>query len=118
MTFAKDALPPAKAFWSVSMYDGKTQLFLDNPLDRYLLNSTTMDDYVRGEDEELVLHISKNSPSSDLEPNWLPAPDGAFYLVMRLYGPEQAVLEGEWTPPPLVKAAAPSAGTATAAEPD
>jgi hypothetical protein len=118
LTFAKDDLPPAKSFWSVTMYDGKTQLFIENPLDRYLLNSTMIDQFVRGDDGSLVLHISKDSPGKELEPNWLPAPDGPFYVVMRLYGPEQAALEGEWTPPPLVKAAAPSAGTATAAEPD
>jgi hypothetical protein len=86
------------------MYDGKTQLFIENPLERYLLNSTTMDDYVRGENEELVLHISKDSPGKDLEPNWLPAPDGPFYLVMRLYGPEAEALDGTWAPPPLVRA--------------
>ena len=40
LSFEKDALPPVKAFWSVTMYDGKTQLFIDNPLDRYLLSST------------------------------------------------------------------------------
>jgi hypothetical protein len=80
-----------------------TQLFIDNPLDRYLLNSTTMDDYVRGEDEELVFIISKDSPGKDLEPNWLPAPDGPFYAVMRLYGPEEAALSGDWTPPALEK---------------
>jgi hypothetical protein len=104
LTFGKDALPPAKSFWSVTMYDGKTQLFIENPLERYLLNSTTMDDYVRGENEELVLHISKDSPGKDLEPNWLPAPDGPFYLVMRLYGPEAEALDGTWAPPPLVRA--------------
>jgi len=104
LTFAKDAFPPVKAFWSVTMYDGETQFFIDNPLDRYLLNSTTMDDYVRGKNEELVLHISKDSPGKDLDPNWLPAPDGPFYVVMRLYGPEADALDGTWTPPPLVRA--------------
>ena len=103
LTFARDALPPAKSFWSLTMYDGKTQLFIDNLLDRYLLNSTTMDDYVRGEDDELVFIISKDSPGKDLEPNWLPAPDGPFYAVMRLYGPEEAALSGDWTPPALEK---------------
>jgi hypothetical protein len=104
LTFEKDALPPVKAFWSVSMYDGKTQLFIENSLDRYLLNSSSLEDYVRGEDGSLVLHISKDSPGKDLEPNWLPAPDGPFYLVMRLYGPEEAALEGRWSPPGVKKA--------------
>ena len=112
LTFEKDALPPVKAFWSVTMYDGKTQLFIDNPLDRYLINSTNVDGYVRGEDGSLVFHISKESPGKDLEANWLPAPDGPFYLVMRLYGPGPEVLSGGWSPPAVMKATA----TATSSE--
>lgn len=103
ITFEKDALPPVKAFWSVTMYDGSTQLFIKNPLNRYLLNSTMMDDYILGANGSLTLYIQKDSPGKDLEPNWLPAPDGPFYCVMRLYGPEQSVLDGEWSEPPLVK---------------
>jgi len=103
LTFAKAALPPAKSFWSVTMYDGKTQLFIKNPLDRYLLNSAMIDQFVRSDDGKLVLYISKDSPGKDLETNWLPAPDGPFYVVMRLYGPEAKALDGIWTPPPLVR---------------
>jgi len=99
LTFAADELPPVKAFWSLTMYDGKTQLFVRNPLQRYLLNSTMSDDYVYGDDGSLTLYISKDSPGADREPNWLPAPDGPFYMVMRLYGPEPDVLQGQWTPP-------------------
>ncbi|MEE4218192.1 MAG: DUF1254 domain-containing protein [Xanthomonadales bacterium] len=99
MTFQEDVLPPVKAFWSLTMYDGKTQLFIENPLDRYLLSSEMMEQFKREEDGSLVLHIGKDSPGPDLESNWLPAPDGPFYMIMRLYGPEQAALEGLWTPP-------------------
>jgi hypothetical protein len=102
LTFEDGNLPPAKAFWSLTMYDGKTQLFVSNPLERYLLNSTTMEDYVLEDDGSLVLHISTESPGDALEANWLPAPDGPFYLVLRLYGPEPDVLDGAWTPPGLV----------------
>ena len=101
MTFAKEQLPPIKAFWSLTMYDGTTQLLVDNPLDRYLLNSTMTDQFVRQEDGSLVLYIQSRSPGQELEANWLPAPEGPFYLVMRLYGPEPAALEGSWTPPAL-----------------
>jgi len=99
MTFQKDVLPPVKAFWSLTMYDGKTQLFIENPLDRYLLSSEMMEQFKQEEDGSLVLHIGKDSPGQDLESNWLPAPDGPFYMTMRLYGPEKSALEGRWTPP-------------------
>ena len=103
LTFQKDELPPVKSFWSLSMYDGKTQLFIDNPLNRYLLNSNSINDFVYGEDGSLTLYVQKDSPGKELEANWLPAPDGPFYSVLRLYGPKETALSGEWVNPPLVK---------------
>jgi hypothetical protein len=102
MTFAESQQPPVQAFWSVTMYDGTTQLFIDNPIDRYLLNSTMMDDFRFNDDGSLTLLVQRDSPGADMDSNWLPAPDGPFYLVMRLYGPEAEALEGTWTPPPVV----------------
>ena len=101
MTFPKDDLPPVKAFWSLTIYDGKTQLFIENPIDRYLLSSVMLDSFKLEGDGSLVLHVSKESPGQDLEANWLPAPDGPFYLTMRLYGPAPEALDGTWTPPPV-----------------
>jgi len=103
VTFKEGTLPPVKAFWSLTMYDGKTQLFIDNPLDRYLLNSTMMEQFQVAKDGSLTLYIQKDSPGEEKESNWLPAPDGPFYMVLRLYGPEQAALEGEWTSPSVEK---------------
>jgi len=103
LTFKKDELPPVNAFWSLSMYDGKTQLFINNQLDRYLLNSNNMEAYEYNDDGSLTLYIQIESPGKELEPNWLPAPDGPFYCVMRLYGPKQEALLGEWVNPPMVK---------------
>jgi hypothetical protein len=104
LTFQKDNLPPVKAFWSLTMYDGKTQLFIHNPLNRYLLNSNMKDDFVYGKDGSLTLYIQKDSPGKELESNWLPAPDGPFYMVLRLYGPKEEALEGKWINPLMVKA--------------
>jgi len=104
VTFPKGELPPVKAFWSLTMYDGKTQLLIENPLDRYLLKAEMMDGFKREADGSMVLCIRKDSPGKDLESNWLPAPDGPFYLTMRLYGPEKVALEGQWTPPKVKKA--------------
>jgi hypothetical protein len=103
IVFEADQLPPVSAFWSLTMYDGKTQLLIENPLNRYLLNSTMMKQFKLGEDGSLTLYIQKDSPGKELEANWLPAPDGPFYTVMRLYGPKTEALEGKWVNPPLVK---------------
>jgi len=103
LTFKQGDLPPVKAFWSLTMYDGKTQLLIDNPLNRYLLNSPMMDDFVMNEDGSLTLYIQKVSPGTVLEANWLPAPDGPFYAVLRLYGPEEEALQGTWVNPQMIK---------------
>ena len=103
MKFAAGELPPVKAFWSLSMYDGPTQLFIDNSLDRYLLNSAMTGSFIYEDDGSLLIYIQKDPPPNGLESNWLPAPDGPFYLVLRLYWPEQRVLDGGWTAPALRK---------------
>jgi hypothetical protein len=101
LRFAKGNLPPNKAFWSLTMYDGKTQLLVANPLERYLLNSTTLKSYRYGPDGSLTFYIQKNSPGHDKEPNWLPTPNGPFYAVYRVYMPGEAVLSGTWKKPPM-----------------
>lgn len=101
VTFPEGQLPPVKAFWSLTMYDGKTQLLIDNPLNRYLLNSAMLKEFVYGKDGSLTLYIQKDSPSKALENNWLPAPDGSFNCIMRLYGPDESVLKGVWQNPPM-----------------
>ena len=103
LTFKSEDLPPVKSFWSLSMYDGKTQLFIENLLDRYLLNSTMMDQFKKDTNGSITFYIQKDSPGKDKESNWLPAPDGPLYMVMRLYGPEPDALEGRWTPPKVEK---------------
>lgn len=103
ITFAKDKLPPVSAFWSLTMYDGKTQLLVENKLNRYLLNSPMMNDFKKDKDGSITFYIQKISPGKNLETNWLPAPDGPFYAVLRLYGPEDAALSGVWVNPPMVK---------------
>jgi len=103
MKFAAGGLPPAKAFWSLSMYDGPTQLFIENPLDRYLVNSAMSEDFVYENDGSLEIHVRKDSLGGERESNWLPAPDGPFYLVLRLYLPEQHALDGEWVAPALTR---------------
>jgi hypothetical protein len=83
------------------MYDGKTQLLVANPLKRYLLNSTTLDSYKYSTDGSLALYISHTNPGSVKESNWLPAPDGPFYAVFRVYMPGDVVINGTWKKPKM-----------------
>src|ERR1700722_8762791 len=99
--FAQGAIPEYHAFWSLTMYDGKTQLLVANPIQRYLLNSTTLKSYKYGADGSLTFYVQKNSPGKDKESNWLPAPNGPFYCVYRVYMPGEAVLNGTWKKPPM-----------------
>jgi len=103
LTFQKDELPPVNAFWSFSMYDGITQLFIHNELDRYLLTSNMLNDFVYNEDGSLTFYIQEDAPKDALRPNWLPAPSGPFYCTMRLYGPKEEALNGAWVNPPMKK---------------
>jgi hypothetical protein len=109
VTFAAGQFPPVNAFWSVTMYDGKTQLLIKNPINRYLINSPMLPGMKKNPDGSLTLCIQKDSPGTGKQSNWLPAPDGPIYLVMRLYWPKQtppSILpsgEGEWKPPALVQ---------------
>jgi len=104
--FAQGGLPPNKAFWSLTMYDGKTQLLVANPLKRYLLNSTTLQSYKYGPDGSLTFYIQRDSPGKDKESNWLPAPDGPFYAIYRVYMPGEAVINGTWKKPQMHAVAA------------
>jgi len=105
LTFAKDSLPPVNAFWSITMYDGKTQLLVANPINRYLINSPMLPGMKKNPDGSLTIYIQKDSPGKAKEANWLPAPDGPIYMAMRLYWPKEtppSILppgEGSWSPP-------------------
>ena len=99
LTFPPGQLPPANAFWSVTMYDGKTQLLIENPINRYLINSPMLPDLKKNADGSLTLHIQKDSPGKDQESNWLPGPNGPAYVVMRVYWPKEEALNGTWQPP-------------------
>ncbi|MBP9901197.1 MAG: DUF1254 domain-containing protein [Verrucomicrobia subdivision 3 bacterium] len=110
LTFPAGQLPPVNAFWSVTMYDGKTQLLIKNPINRYLINSPMLPGMKPNADGSLTLYIQKDNPGSEKEANWLPAPNDTIYLVMRLYWPRMeapSILpagEGTWKPPGVVPA--------------
>lgn len=101
LCFAKGQLPPAGAFWSLTMYDGKSQLLVANPIKRYLLNSTMLDSFKYGDDGSLTISVGKDSPGAAEVSNWLPAPDGPFYCILRIYIPGPETFNGQWKQPKL-----------------
>jgi hypothetical protein len=98
--FEKDAIPPVRAFWSITLYD-KDGFQVANPLNRFAVSSWMPFKY--NADGSLDLYFQNESPGKDKEANWLPAPKGSFNLTMRLYSPKSEALTGKWNPPPVTR---------------
>jgi hypothetical protein len=102
--FPKGQTPPVDAFWSITMYNAD-YFFVANPLNKYTVSPRNALKY--NDDGSLNLTIQNESPGKDKEANWLPAPEGKFILMMRLYWPKEkdpSILDGTWTPPGVKKA--------------
>jgi len=100
LRFEKSALPPANAFWSVTLYDSEG-FQVPNALNRFNLSSWMPLKY--NMDGSLDLYFQNESPGVDKEANWLPAPKGAFNLLLRLYAPKSEALTGKWNPPVVTR---------------
>jgi hypothetical protein len=99
--FAKDQLPPVKAFWSLTLYNLEG-FFVPNPLNRVSLSQR--DKLNVNLDGSIDVYIQPESPGKDWEANWLPAPKDEFALFMPLYWPDEkapSILDGSWEPPPV-----------------
>lgn len=104
MTFPKGQMPPVNGFWSLTMYNAD-YFFVDNSLNRYTLSSRNK--LKENEDGTVTLYIQHESPGKDKESNWLPAPQGRFVLMMRMYWPKEkapSILNGTWSPPAVTRA--------------
>src|SRR5262245_28303333 len=103
VTFAKDAMPPVKGFWSLTMYN-KEHFFEPNAIQRYSVG-TKNKDLKTGADGSLTIYVQATEPTDPVQrSNWLPAPKGDdFSLYVRSYWPEEAITSGKWTPPAVVK---------------
>lgn len=103
LTFPAGKLPPVKSFWSLTMYKLPESLLYENELNRYLINSTMIHDLKKNEDGSITLYVQNEAPVESLKSNWLPAPKDSFVAIMRLYWPEQAVLDRTWKEPQMVQ---------------
>jgi hypothetical protein len=102
--FEPGQLPPVNAFWSLTMYELPASLLTENPIDRYLINSQMEPHLIRDADGGITLYIQHESPGKSKEPNWLPAPKGPFFMVLREYWPKPEALNGSWRVPQAVRA--------------
>jgi len=96
--------PPARFFWSLTLYDARTRELHPNAIGRYIVNDRTPG-LVRRSDGSIPIAIQAARPT-DRRLNWLPAPEGPFYLVIRAQGPGSDLLDGRWLPPAVTKAGA------------
>ena len=100
LKFTADQIPPAKNFWSMTMYKLPQRWLVDNPIDRYSIGSATPG-LKTDADGSISIYVQAKSPGQDKENNWLPAPDGPCWMVLRIYGPGKAILDGTWQVPPV-----------------
>ena len=106
LRFGPGQLPPVNAFWSLTMYELPQSLLVANPLKRYLINSPMLPGLKKDADGGVTLYVQHTSPGKALESNWLPAPKGPFWAVMRLYWPKPEAIDGRWKAPALQPVAA------------
>jgi hypothetical protein len=101
LTFAKGGLPPVRGFWSLTLYN-QHHFFSPNEMKRYSVG-TKNKTLVTAPDGSLTIYVQSTPPDGDERANWLPAPKENFSLYVRAYWPEDAILNGHWTPPAVVK---------------
>lgn len=100
LTFPPGQLPPAKFFWSLTLYTLPDRLLYANAINRYSIGDRTKG-LVYGPDRSLTITLSHETPGPGKEANWLPTPDGHYSLVGRIYGPSQDAMDGKWQLPKL-----------------
>lgn len=104
MHFDNGDLPPVNGFWSLTMYNDQ-MFFVDNPLNRYTLSARNK--FTKNADGSVDLYLQHENPGGDKEANWLPAPEGRFVPMLRLYWPKlknPSILDGTWKPPAIKQA--------------
>ncbi|TQI72430.1 hypothetical protein FHT98_0135 [Bosea sp. AK1] len=103
VTFPKGGTPPVNGFWSLSIYN-EHHFFVANPINRFSVG-TKNKDLKLNTDGSLTIYVQSEAPSDPAQrANWLPAPKGDFSLYVRAYWPKAEVMQGAWTPPPVLKA--------------
>ncbi|MGH7244166.1 MAG: DUF1254 domain-containing protein [Phycisphaerales bacterium] len=101
--FARGEMPPVNGFWSLTMYDGAF-FFVANPLNRYNVSSRSK--FKENADGSVDVYLQHENPGAEKEANWLPAPEGRFIPMLRLYWPTEkppSIIDGTWKIPAIKK---------------
>jgi hypothetical protein len=101
LTFPADGLPPARAFWSLAMYEVTPEgraFFIDNPIGRYSIGDRTPG-LQKSADGSLTIYLQRERPEGKRATNWLPAPSGPMRLVLRAYEPAESLIQGLYRAP-------------------
>ncbi|WNJ19448.1 DUF1254 domain-containing protein [Pontibacter sp. G13] len=93
--------PPVDYFWSISAYRASDGQMEDNPIHRFRISSR--DALEPSKDGRIRILLQHATPPPALLQNWLPIPEGSFFITMRLYGPDRPALDGRWQPAPIAK---------------
>jgi hypothetical protein len=99
------------AFWSATLYNADDKMLVDNLINRYKVGSETPG-LKANADGSISIPVQHEEPKEPEKANWLPAPKGSFFLVLRFYQPRQELLSGDYPLPQLIKVAPPSGGRA------
>lgn len=101
LSLAPDQLPPVNSFWPLTVYELPASLLYANSINRYLINSPMLPDPHRDVDGKMTIFLQHQSPSKDVESNWLPIPSDPFWTTLRLYWPKPEAPDGRWKRPLL-----------------
>jgi hypothetical protein len=80
----------------------KSTVSVSNPANRFGIGNMA-EKLEPGADGGLTIYIQSESPGKDKEGNWLPSPKDSFFMVMRMYQPEEKMYRGEYILPAVVK---------------
>jgi len=97
LVFPPGQLPPADGFWSLEMISVPDVRYLENPVNRYVIDSR-MTGLKKNADGSIEIAIQRESPGQELESNWLPSPNTGFSLTLRLFAPKAEAVDGRWKP--------------------
>lgn len=93
-----DRAPPVDAFWSLTIYNAADKMLVENPIERYKVGTDTKD-LKKGADGSITIAVQNEQPNQAAGVNWLPAPKGDFYVILRLYQPSNDISDGTYQLP-------------------